>query len=411
MTGTVHGGPWRVLIASSHPLFAKGILSLLQKRQDTDVSVVGMVATIEEAINALMTLHPDLVIVDYDDEQVNRDEFLARFVEGEGTLRVVLLSLQEGGDEAIVYDRRTLAAAQIDDWLEKWTDTGVRFVPTEMRGNETRIERDHSIRSGNMKHLIGAAVVILGIVAAGVFALSRANLLPAQASLQARWIDELFTLHFYAIVILFALIVGLMLYSIIAFRRRPGDTEDADYIEGNTSLEAIWTVIPLAAVIYISIIGANVLGRVEAPDPRPLEVRVIGSQWAWLFEYPEQGIISPELVLPVNTQTLLLLTSTDVIHSFWVPEFRVKQDALPGGDEMVRFLRITPNLVGEYKVLCAELCGRDHGAMRAPVRVVPEGEFEAWIQSRIRTTSTEPAGQEEALSVQLNNDSYLNVED
>jgi DNA-binding NarL/FixJ family response regulator len=80
-----------------------------------DATVVGMVSTIDEALNALTTLRPDLVIVDYDDNRVNRDEFLARFVEGEGRLRVVLLSLKEGGSEAIVYDRRTMAASQIED--------------------------------------------------------------------------------------------------------------------------------------------------------------------------------------------------------------------------------------------------------------------------------------------------------
>jgi CheY-like chemotaxis protein len=114
----------RILIASSHPLFAEGLRSLLVKRSEPEAVVVGIVATIEEAITALHSLNPDLVIVDYDDEQVNRDEFLARFVEGEGRLRVVLLSLKEGGSEAIVYDRRSTAAAHIEDWLETWVDAG-----------------------------------------------------------------------------------------------------------------------------------------------------------------------------------------------------------------------------------------------------------------------------------------------
>jgi len=92
--------------------FAEGLRSLLHKRQQMDAIVVGMVSTIDDALDALKTLQPDLVIVDYDDHHVNRDEFLARFVEGEGRLRVVLLSLKEGGSEAIVYDRRTLAASQ-----------------------------------------------------------------------------------------------------------------------------------------------------------------------------------------------------------------------------------------------------------------------------------------------------------
>ncbi|MCK4900699.1 MAG: response regulator transcription factor, partial [Anaerolineales bacterium] len=109
MTLNTQTDPLRILIASSHPLFAQGINSLLKRRPEMDTEVVGIVSTINEALDALKNLHPDLVIVDYDDDRVNREEFLARFVEGEGRLRVVLFSLKEGGDEAIVYDRRTMA--------------------------------------------------------------------------------------------------------------------------------------------------------------------------------------------------------------------------------------------------------------------------------------------------------------
>ena len=108
----------RVLIASSHGLFAQGLRSLLKERQETGVEVVGVVSNLDEALTALEELNPDLIIVDYDDKELNRDEFLARFVEGEKKLRVVLLSLQSPG-EAVIYDRRTLAASQIDDWLEE----------------------------------------------------------------------------------------------------------------------------------------------------------------------------------------------------------------------------------------------------------------------------------------------------
>jgi DNA-binding NarL/FixJ family response regulator len=97
----------KVLIVSSHPLFGKGLQRLLQTRQQADVRVVGIVSSVDQAMQALSELKPDLVVVDYDDQAVNRDEFLARFVEGEQQLRVVLLSLKEGGSEAIVYDRRS----------------------------------------------------------------------------------------------------------------------------------------------------------------------------------------------------------------------------------------------------------------------------------------------------------------
>lgn len=113
----------RVLIASSHALFGEGIKSLLLEREDTRVEVIGIVKDLDEAIHALNKLNPDLIIVDYDDEILNRDEFLAHFVEGQQKLRVVLLSLH-GGSEALVYDRRTMEAARIDNWLREWNSLG-----------------------------------------------------------------------------------------------------------------------------------------------------------------------------------------------------------------------------------------------------------------------------------------------
>lgn len=107
----------RVLIVSSHPLFGKGIQHLLQSRPDGESYSVNLVSSVEAAVSALDQMLPHLVVVDYDDQDVNRDEFLAHFVGSEHQMRVVLLSLKEGGSTAVVYDRRTLAASQTDDWL------------------------------------------------------------------------------------------------------------------------------------------------------------------------------------------------------------------------------------------------------------------------------------------------------
>jgi DNA-binding NarL/FixJ family response regulator len=106
---------------SSHPLFGKGLRKLLQDRHKSEVDVVKIVKSVQDAAAAIETVVPDLIIVDYDDDKVNLDEFLARFVEGAGSMRVVLLSLKEGGNRAIIYDRRTMAASQIDDWFKEWT--------------------------------------------------------------------------------------------------------------------------------------------------------------------------------------------------------------------------------------------------------------------------------------------------
>lgn len=379
----------RVLIASSHPLFGQGLRSLLQTRQATGVEVVGMVATLEQALQALESLNPDLIIVDYDDERLNRDEFLARFVEGEKQLRVVLLSLQSSSD-AIVYDRRTLAASQMDDWLDDWKMSEETPGEPAKPPIAPRMVKSKEDRRNAMKHLVIAGLLVLIVTAALIFGLERSTLLPVQAAEQARPIDSLFRLEFMVIAFLFALIVVMMIYSMIVFRRKKGDTTDAAHIEGNTRLEVMWTIAPLATVLLFAYLGGQSLAETVRADPRPMEVNVIGQQWSWRFEYPEWGIVSTELMLPENKQALLRLWSTDVIHSFWVPEFRVKQDALPGGEANMRELRVTPNLPGEYSLACAELCGLQHAYMTAKVKVVSQQEFDEWVVSLTGETSGDP---------------------
>ena len=378
--------PRRVLIASSHPLFGQGLRSLLKERHGDHVQVVGMVSSLAEAVTAINQQNPDLVIVDYDDENLNREEFLARFVESEKKLRVVLLSLQSGGD-ALVYDRRTLSASQIDNWFDEWSYTEKKSLKkVRPKGKDGINEAD---RRTSMKHFIAAAVVVFFLAALVIIGMNQVDLLPVAASAQANPIDWLFNLEFNVIYFLFALIIGLMLYSIVVFRRKKGDITDAKHIEGNTKLEVFWTAVPLIMVITLAFLGSQGLAETLKPDKKPLEIRVIGQQWTWRFEYPDYGIVSNELYLPVDRQALLKLSSLDVIHSFWVPEFRVKQDALPG-EEFTRELRITPTLEGNYKVRCAELCGTRHTYMENPVNVVSVQAFDTWV-SQQSGESADPA--------------------
>jgi cytochrome c oxidase subunit 2 len=365
--------PQRVLIASSHPLFGQGLRRLLESRRRT-VEVVGMASSIDETMQSLAALNPDLIIVDYDDEQLNRDEFLARFVEGERKLRVVLLSLSDA-QQAVVYDRRTMEASRIDDWLEDSTFMSMEETPVEP-GLPAGLTRPN--RRSSMKHFIIAGILVVLMTALIVFGAGQVRLLPIAASLQAQPIDRMFTLEFLVIAFLFSLILVFLVYSIFVFRRKKGDMTDAPHIDGNPRLEIVWTVIPLITVLGFAFMGSQALAETQRVDPDALVVDAIGSQWSWRFDYPALGISSTELRLPVDRQVLLRLSSMDVIHSFWVPEFRVKQDALPGGKEFVRQLRITPTTVGEYKVRCAELCGLNHYSMEAPVIVMAKADYEAW---------------------------------
>ena len=122
--------------------------------------------------------------------------------------------------------------------------------------------------------------------------------------------------------------------------------------------------------------------RLSGQTQKPWKLTSSVRQWAWRFEYPQSGVTSDTLILPLNKQAILYLRSEDVIHSFWVPEFRVKQDALPGGEDFIRDLRITPSMLGDYKVRCAELCGTQHAAMQSPVKVVSQDEFTEWLASQ-----------------------------
>ena len=181
-------------------------------------------------------------------------------------------------------------------------------------------------------------------------------------------------MEIWVIAFLFALIVGFLLYSIIVFRRKKGDESEGDHFDGHTGLEVVWTIVPLGIVLYFAFLGSSALAETRRVDPAAMDVTVVGQQWSWRFDYDDYGFSSTELVLPVSQQVLLTMISNDVIHSFWVPEFRVKQDVLPGKG-MERELRITPTEIGDYKVRCAELCGLEHAYMLADVRVLSEFRF------------------------------------
>jgi cytochrome c oxidase subunit 2 len=400
MAGINPEGAKRVLIASSHPLFGQGLRSLLKERREPGVQVVGMVSSVDEALEALERLRPDLVIVDYDDEQLNREEFLARFVEGEHKLRVVLLSLQSAGD-ALVYDRRQLSAAQVEDWLEDWAEPrSAAGKPEPRRGGVDRNEGDRRTGMKQKKHLIIAGVLIVVITALLILGMDHVRWLPNAASIQAGPIDALFHLEFKVMAFLFSLIVVLMVYSIVIFRRKKGDLSDAGHIEGNSRLEIFWTAVPLLTVLVLSYIGGKNLAETVRAAPDPVEINVIGQQWSWRFDYPRYGVSSTELVMPLDEQALLHLSSNDVIHSFWVPEFRVKQDLLPGGEQFVRDLRITPTEEGEYLLMCAEMCGLQHAYMTAPVRVVARTEFDSWLAQQAEAANADPETRGRQLSQQ-----------
>lgn len=233
----------------------------------------------------------------------------------------------------------------------------------------------------NGRHFAIIAVLVLIVSAATYFILKAVFRLPVRASAEAGPIDTMFNAHYMFIAFLFSLISVFMLYSVVVFRRKSGDESDGAHFHGNAGLEVVWTIVPLITVITFGVWGAFVLNDITSAEPNELIVNVTGRQWSWVFSYPEYEEVgtSDTLVLPVDRPVRLELTSDDVLHSFWVPEFRVKQDLVPGQTET---LRVTPSRVGEYKVRCAEICGFGHANMRADVQVVSEAEFADWVSQK-----------------------------
>jgi cytochrome c oxidase subunit 2 len=225
-------------------------------------------------------------------------------------------------------------------------------------------------------------MITIGVLAAivGTIGALQIDWFPGAAAQSANKIDTVYDVLLIASVPIFVLVMTVAIYSVVKFRARPGDMRDGAPIHGNTRLEIFWVTVPFLMVTGLAIYGWVVLNDLEAKQPNALNVNVTGRQFTWSFEYPDQGkLTSTELVLPKDRPVEFNIHTKDVIHSFWVPQFRLKSDAVPG---MTTKVRLTPNKVGRWQVVCAELCGLGHATMRNPVRVVPAAAFDTWVKKK-----------------------------
>jgi cytochrome c oxidase subunit 2 len=226
--------------------------------------------------------------------------------------------------------------------------------------------------------LLGVALISVAATAIGIAIVLALDWFPSQASGAAKDIDTLYDVLLVVSVPIFVLVMAVALYSVYAFRVRPGDMSDGAPIHGNTRLEIVWVTIPFIIVSVLAAYGWIVLDDIEAKKANTLVVDVTGQQFAWSFEYPDQGKLkSNELVLPKDRPVHFRVHTKDVLHDFWVPDFRLKTDAVPG---ITTDIRLTPTRLGSYPVVCAELCGIGHSTMRQTVRVVPASEFASWVR-------------------------------
>jgi cytochrome c oxidase subunit 2 len=228
--------------------------------------------------------------------------------------------------------------------------------------------------------LLWAVVLSLVATAIGIVIVLSIDWFPSQASTAADDIDTLYDVLLIVSVPVFVLVMAVALYSVYAFRVKPGDMRDGAPIHGNTRLEVIWVTIPFIIVSVLAAYGWVVLDDIEAKKPDTLTVNVTGQQFAWSFEYPDQDKLkSNQLVLPKGQPVHFRINTKDVLHDFWVPNFRLKSDAVPG---ITTDVRVTPNELGTYPVVCAELCGIGHSTMRQTVRVVEPADFRAWVSEQ-----------------------------
>jgi cytochrome c oxidase subunit II len=220
--------------------------------------------------------------------------------------------------------------------------------------------------------------VVIGIAVSLVAVLFQ--WLPESASEEFDRIQDIYWFATWMSVVIFAIVGAVVIYSVWKWRVPPDDDAEGPPIHGHTGLEIAWTAVPAILVIALGIVSAIVLSENGKAQGDALQVRAIGQQFAWKFEYPEHGDFSTgELVLPVDRQAEFTMEALDVIHSFWVPNLGQKMDAVPGIETKIL---VTPNRTGDFAVVCTELCGLGHATMRAKARVVTQAEFDAWIEEQ-----------------------------
>ena len=226
----------------------------------------------------------------------------------------------------------------------------------------------------------------------------------------SRRIYGLHMLIFWVCVVIAVLVFGVMIYSIITFRKSKGAVPDATLVH-NTGVEFAWTVVPVFILIAMAVPAAHTLVEIEDTTKTELTIKVTGFQWGWQYDFLDDGVayfsrldrasdaaremnsgidvntvphyllnVDHPLVVPVDTKVRLLITGADVIHSWWVPAFGVKKDAIPGFVNEAWF-KVDKDKPGLYRGQCAELCGRDHGFMPIVVDVRSKEDFAAWLKA------------------------------
>ncbi len=250
-------------------------------------------------------------------------------------------------------------------------------------------------------HIVYAFILWVALTAIGEF-LAIQNLYPVVGSSEAKDFDNIFRFLLILGTPVFTMVITIVAYSFVAFRQDGDPTEDGPAIRGTGNFPKVWLVLTgglaMLVMIYPGLTGLAKLqqdktGYGWGSQQSDVTLKVTGFQWSWSVEYPEGFTINAstpgsEIVLPVNRSIRLDANSLDVLHSMWIPAFRMRIDVVPG---RTTHMEVTPDKLGDYKtddayrLQCSQLCGLDHAKMRFPVRVVSEDDYKAWVAAQTKT--------------------------
>ncbi|MFN3360476.1 MAG: cytochrome c oxidase subunit II [Pseudanabaenaceae cyanobacterium] len=255
------------------------------------------------------------------------------------------------------------------------------------------------------QRIVSIVVLVALIISAAVWYGTNNHLLPPAAGLEAQAYDRLFNTMVGIAFGVFLLIEGLLIFAVLVFQRRAGDEEDGPAIAEDLRLEVLWTAIPIVTVLWLAIYSTLVYNRIVGKESLMIahhhpqaayvstaavaepvtEIDVTAMQFAWIFTYPGTEVTSGELHVPLGRKVRLNMQAMDVIHAFWVPELRLKQDTIPG---MTTHLEFTPTRLGTFNIICTELCGAYHGGMRAEMVVDTPEDYQKWLAEQAVAQST-----------------------
>lgn len=204
----------------------------------------------------------------------------------------------------------------------------------------------------------------------------------------AEEVDALFIFILLVGLFFFLITQGALIWFAVRYRKRKGEKEpDTPYITGNRLLETVWVVVPSILILAIFIYGYLVFRDIRTPPPGAAEINVTARQWLYLFKYPDGRTAVNEVRVPQGKPLRFVMTSADVIHGFYLPEFRLKQDILPGS---YTSLWLQPEKEGKYDIYCTQYCGTGHSTMRAVMIVMPDEEYREWLAGKEEEEKGEP---------------------